>query len=109
MRIGMILTFFVFLSGDMALAQGLSREWKDKNKLIVVTTADWNASQGTLVLYERKPQVAGDRPPGLDVRRASLCGGRPLPSAAVGSGAWRIDGGRFRGIAECGYARSSLR
>src|SRR5947209_18738893 len=65
MRIGMILTFFVFLSGDMALAQGLSREWKDKNKLIVVTTADWNATQGTLVLYERKPQVAGDRQPGL--------------------------------------------
>src|SRR5690348_13994507 len=46
--------FLVAASARQNEDQSIWRTWQDEKKLIVVTTPDWNAVEGTLIRYERR-------------------------------------------------------
>jgi L,D-peptidoglycan transpeptidase YkuD (ErfK/YbiS/YcfS/YnhG family) len=76
MRCGLLGLFLVVGSVGMAVSQNGSvwRAWEGEKKLIVVTTVDWNAVQGTLTRYQRSGdrwQAVGDTIP-IVVGRAGL-------------------------------------
>src|SRR5690242_4068676 len=56
MRLVLLLgiVFLVAAAAQQQEDQSIWRRWQNEKKLIVVTTPDWNAVEGTLIRYERR-------------------------------------------------------
>jgi D-alanyl-D-alanine dipeptidase len=70
----LLLVAFAAKAGAQDKDKSIWRAWHDEKKLVVVTTPDWNAVQGTLTRYERRDRmwVKVSEPIPIVVGRAGL-------------------------------------